>query len=155
MKLETKHLRVEAEVKKPLIKKEKLRKCAVFLLIPLHLIFYYAGFFSTQNVFLILCLILFAADMILSCTELRLFTAKRGRIGEFVHDFLPYLGKKALIAAVDYVIFLILDHTHTEAFGIIDTEELWLGICAAVMFLTAIVSFAAGAARTMLYHDKK
>lgn len=133
---------------------QKIRKFTVFLLIPLHLLIYPAEF-QNGALFFGACLLALLADFALSFRDLRIFTAKRGKIGVFAHDFLPHLGKKALIAAADFVIYLILNATQHHEFDgfIFDNEMLWFSICIAELICGLLVSFVTGAASTMLHHD--
>ena len=153
MELETKHLKVDIEAKETDEIWKKLRKFAIFILFPIHVFFYFAPIYDSQKTFFFSCFLLFAADIVLSFSDLHLLTSKRGRIGIFAHDFLPHLCKKALIAASDFIVFLILDFTQTHGFDIIDTEQFWLFVCITAMVLAALVTFVTGAARTMLFHD--
>lgn len=152
MKLETKHLKIEADVPKPAW--EKWRKWAIFLLIPLHLFMYYAEF-QNAALFWFSVILAFLADFVLSFMDLRIASAKRGRIGVFAHDFLSHLGKKALIAAADFVLYLILDATQHHSFDgiVLDDEQFWLFVCYVIMILSLLVVFVTGAAATMLHHD--
>ena len=128
-----------------------LRKFALFILFPIHVIFYFIDY-KISEVFFLFCFMVLAADAALSFRDLRLLTSKRGRIGIFAHDFLLHLGKKALIAAADFIAFLIFEHTH-HSFDNIDREVVWLYACLIIMVLSAFVIFVIGAARTMLFHD--
>ena len=134
---------------------QKMRKFAIFLLIPLHVLIYWAEFQNSGTLFLCICFLTLLADFALSFRDLRIFTAKRGRIGIFAHDFLPHLGKKALLAAADFAIFLILNTTQHHAFDgfILDNEVFWFTICMAELLCGLLVCFVTGAASTMLHHD--
>lgn len=134
---------------------QKMRKFAVFLLIPLHFVIYPAAFQDSQALFLCICFFTLLADFALSFWDMAIFTARRGKIGVFAHDFLPHLGKKALIAVADYAIFLILDATQHHAFDgmIADSEIIWFVICIAELICGLLVTFVTGAAATMLHHD--
>lgn len=135
--------------------RDKQRKWAIFLLIPLHVLFYFLTVSADQGPFLFFCLCMILADFVLSFLDMEIFSSGRGRIGIFAQDFLPHLGKKTLIAAADFVIFLILNATQHHDFDgfIIDNEGLWLAICIAMMILSLLVTFVTGAAATMLHHD--
>ena len=153
MKLETKHLKITADVPKP--SKDFWQQWAVFLLIPLHLFLYFIQFQNSAELFFLICILIFAADFVLSFLNLSIVSERRSKIGIFCRDYLPYLGKKALICAVDFVIYLILDRTQHHAFDFIDSEQLWLGICVATTVFAALVVFVTGVTCTVLWHDQK
>lgn len=134
---------------------KKLRKFAILLIFPLHLILFYLFVYGTPMDYFYLCAVLFVflADFALSAWQTELFTSRRNSIRTVFREFLPYLLQKCIIIAADWGLILCL--------GKGDIFRNGLAFCAAVVFATASVllsglaAFVTGAARTMMYHDEK
>lgn len=130
--------------------KEKLRKYAIILMLPLHLVLMRMMSGGPDGEWIPYALMLFVlfADFALSFWQMEIFTSGRNRISDFASDFLPYLLQKIVLIAVELLwIFELTDRN----FGIL----LAFGTAAVSMILSALVTFVTGAARTMMYHDEK
>lgn len=136
----------------------KLQKCMIFALIVPHLIMLYllTQTSITQTAFFVTVLLVFVADMVLSFWQMETFSATYTNIGDFFVGFCPYFFEKLLLGVIEFLIYFIPyggDSGHSilsEGFNF----AIWFAVCAITMFLTALVTFVTGAARTMLYHDK-
>ncbi len=139
------------------MKYDKLKKFAVLLVFPLHLILYYTfangihedSFFYGELLFVLL------TDFALSCWQMEIFTSRRNSIRTFAHDFLPYLLQNGILLAANVVLMLVLCR---DGVGIL-SKGFSYGIAGSAaiieVLLSALVTFVAGAARTMMYHDEK
>lgn len=134
---------------------QKIRKYAILLIAPLHAAYMLAMLYGPRADYLYgaALLLVLLADFALSAWQLGLFTSKHGRIREFIQVFRPYLWEKLAVLGAEWLMLLIIgrgDVLHSEVV-----------LLAAVCFLSMVavssglVCFAAGCARTMLYHDEK
>lgn len=137
--------------------KQKIRKFAVLLLIPLHLLLAYLFSYGNHSGMFYLLAVLFVlfADFLLSAWQTEVFSVRWTRIRAFASDFLPYfLLKIAMIAAEGILMEVICKGDHNllgRGFG----YGISYAAAVAVMLLIVLVIFVTGAARTMLYHDEK
>lgn len=136
---------------------KKLKKYAVLLVFPLHLILYYTfvhgsheeSFYYGELLFVLL------ADFVLSFWQMEILTSKRNSIRVYAKAFLPYLLQNGILIAANAVLLLLLCK---DGAGIL-SKSFGYGIAggAAIIevLLGALVTFVTGAARTMMYHDEK
>ena len=139
------------------MKLAKLKKYAVLLVFPLHLILYYSfangvhedSFFYGEILFVLL------ADFVLSFLQMEIFTSKRNSIRVFAKDFMPYLLQNGILIAANVILMLLLCK---DGVGILSKGFGYslAGSTAIIeVLLSALVTFVTGAARTMMYHDEK
>ena len=136
---------------------KKLRKFAIFLMIPLHLILMYSFThgWHDSSFYLLEVLILVLADFALSFWQMEILTSRRNRISVFAHVFLPYLLQNLLMIAAEFVvIFVVCEGEFSVLGGELGIFVAWAA-GAAVALLCALVTFVTGAARTMMYHDEQ
>lgn len=135
--------------------KQILKKCMILLIFPLHFIITLFRDYDLGG-FVALVLLMLFADFALSFLQMEIFTSKRNSIRVFAADYLPYLLEKLAVIAVEWLIMrkvVILERgdIFSESVG------LWIFYACALttMLVSALVTFVAGAARTMMYHDEK
>ncbi|MBQ5334400.1 MAG: hypothetical protein J6Z45_00470 [Oscillospiraceae bacterium] len=134
--------------------KIRLNKLLILLLFPVHLLLlWYMQDMPGQTGFLLLVLLVLAADFVLSFLQTEIFSAKGGGFSGFAARFLPYFLLKLLIAGADGIITHFLHES--DFIVIISTGGLWFAVCAAELLLCALVVFVTGWARSMLDHDRK
>ena len=134
---------------------KKLRKCAIFLLIPIHL-FLYDAECSSGRLFIVTVILTVLADMALSVWQLQLLTRREGSVKPFFRDFRVYLAQAAVLLAAEYLISLVIPQdSGMKILGPRFSQELWLAVCIITVLACALICMAVGAARTMLYHDDK
>ena len=133
--------------------KIKPRNFLILLLFPVHLfLLWRMQDMRNQTTFLLLVLLVLAADFVLSFLQTEIFSAKDGFSG-FAARFLPYFLLKLLIAGAEGIITYFWKES--DFVVIISTDGLWFAVCAAEMLLCALVVFVTGWARSMLDHDQK
>ena len=132
-----------------------LRKYAILLIFPLHLILFWLFVNGTPMDYFYLCAVVFVllADFALSAWQTELFTSHRSRISQFAREFLPYLLQKLIVIAADWALLLILGRGDIFRSGLAFWGAVLFASIAAL--LSGLVTFVTGAARTMLYHDEK
>ncbi|MBR5722692.1 MAG: hypothetical protein IKX57_03615 [Oscillospiraceae bacterium] len=134
--------------------KRILKKCLILLIFPVHVIITLLRDFGHGYLVLLILLMLFA-DFVLSALQMELFTSRRNSIRAFAAEYLPYLLEKCAVIAVEWLImhFAVGEQgdLYSEEFGI----WIFFGCALITMLVSALVTFAAGAARTMMYHDEK
>lgn len=137
---------------------KKVRKYAILAMFPLHLLLMHLfehGTSSSDWFYIAVMLTVHIADMVLSFWQLELLTSKRNRVRELRSDFFPYLLEKLLLIAAEWgIVFWITKGNFgkmTAGFG----DAIAAFTASVSMVLNGIVTFAIGAARTMLYHDEK
>lgn len=136
---------------------QKLRKYAIFMMFPLHLILMYSFTHGRHgDIFYPLeVLILVLADFALSFWQMEILTSRRNRIRVFGHVFLPYLLQNLLMIAAEFaVIYVICKGEFSVLGGELGMLAAW-AVGAAAALLCALVTFVTGAARTMMYHDEQ
>lgn len=134
------------------MKKDKLKKFAVLLIFPLHLMLFWLFEYGSpaDDIYFGLVLFVLLADFALSAWELDIFTSHRNSIRVFAKDYLPYMLQKGIILAADAGMFGIgLKLQYSLGYCVS------VGLAAASLLLSALVAFVTGAARTMMYHDEK
>ena len=131
---------------------KKLKKYAILLIFPLHLILCYLFEYGkpADYIYSGAVLAVLFADFALSAWQMEIFTSHRNSIRVFAKEYLPYLLQKGIILAADAGIFLIgLKRRYSLGFHVA------AGMAAASLLLSALVIFVTGAARTMMYHGEK
>ena len=136
---------------------KKLRKFAIFLMIPLHLFLMYSFSHGDHgsSFYLLEMLSVVLADFALSCWQMEILTSRRNRISVFGHAFLPYLLQNLLMIAAEFALIRVI--CKGEFFAPDKNPGYflaWAGGAAAAL-LCALVTFVTGAARTMMYHDEQ
>lgn len=99
-------------------------------------------------------LLVFLVTFSVMMWEMRLFTQKTSRISVFMREFLPCLLQAGAIAAAELTAAFLLARSGAAIWEP-EAGYLWAGSCTAMLLTGAVVIFAAGASRTMLYHDEK
>ena len=134
------------------MKKDKLKKFAVLLIFPLHLMLCWLFEYGSPADYLYFGAVLtvLLIDFALSAWQLEIFTSHRNSIRVFAKEYLPYLLQKGIILAADAGLFGIgLKLQYSLGYCVS------VGLAAASLLLSALVAFVTGAARTMMYHDEK
>lgn len=131
---------------------KKIRKYAIFLIFPLHLILFYLYEYGRPMDYVYFCAALFVllADFALSVWELEIFTSHRNSIRLYAREYLPYLLQKCIILAADAGMFWLGQKLRYSLAYFVS-----VGLAGAALLLSALVAFVTGAARTMMYHDEK
>ena len=134
---------------------KKLRKFAIFLLLPLHLFMIFGMRGMGGSVMTAVIVFTLLADAALSFLQMELLTSKRNSIGLYVSEFCPYLVEKVLLGVIEFGIFKLTGGAShnilSESWG----KGLFFEVSLITMALVAVVTFVTGAARTMMYHDEK
>ena len=139
------------------MKRGKLKKFAVLLILPLHLILYYTFVHGSheESFYYGELLLVLLADFVLSFWQMEIFTSKRNSIRVFASAFLPYLLQNVILLAANVILLLLLCK---DGAGIL-SKSFGYGIAGSAaiieVVLSALVTFVTGAARTMMYHDEK
>ena len=84
---------------------KKIRKFAIFLLLPLHLFMIFGMRGMGGSVMTAVIVFTLLADAALSFLQMELLTSKRNSIGLYVSEFCPYLVEKVLIGVIEFGIF--------------------------------------------------
>ena len=137
--------------------KDKLRRCAIFLIIPLHLLFSQCFVSGNHKDWFYLAAVLAVqlADFALSAWQMELFTSKRNSIRIFARAFLPYLLQKVALLAIELILMFAVTKGDFSRMSSGFGYAVAYGAAAVTAVLSALVTFVTGAARTMMYHDEK
>ncbi len=135
---------------------QNMRKCAIFMMLPLHLILFYAEC-SSGGVFLAAVLCATLADLALSIWQLRLMTRREASVKPFFRDFAYYIAQIALLIAAEFAVSRVIGYPGDDfnLFGSAFAQNIWLAVCIAMLLTAALICMAVGIARTMLFHDDK
>ena len=92
------------------MKRGKLKKFAVLLIFPLHLMLYYTFVHGTHEEAFYYGELLFVllADFVLSFWQMEIFTSRRNSIRIFAGAFLPYLLQNVMLLAANVILLLLL-----------------------------------------------
>lgn len=135
---------------------QKMRKCAIFLMLPLHLVLFFAVS-GSAGIFLAAVLCATLADLVLSIWQLRLLTRREASVKPFFRDFACYLAQLVLLIAAEFAVsrFIRFPGDTFNLFGSAFAQKIWLAICIAMLLTAALICMAVGIARTVLFHDDK
>ena len=133
---------------------QKIRKYAILLMLPLHLIFYWAMLYGPRADYIydIAMIVILLIDFALSAWQTELFSARRSRVRDFLHAFTPHLLQKTVLLAAGWCIVLINGRGNIRYAEL----EILFGVIfiSVIVVLSGLVTFVTGAAKTMLYHDE-
>ena len=133
---------------------QKMRKCAIFLILPLHLVLFFAVS-GSAGIFLAAVLCATLADLVLSIWQLRLMTRREASVKPFFRDFASYIAQLVLLIAAEFALSRVIKLHGSEwaLFGSEFAQKIWLAICIAMLLTAALICMAVGIARTVLFHD--
>ncbi len=139
------------------IPKDKLRKHAVFAILPFHcflLWLFMEASLVKEWQYLAAVLLIFLIHLELGFFSVRLFSGKTKKVCDFNHNFKPYILASLLLFLLEFIVSRLVKDDGFAILGDHFSQSIWWFICAAQLLLSALVTYVTGAARTMLYHDE-
>lgn len=135
---------------------EKLRKYAIFGIIPLHVILLILFLETGVDIWIYyaLTLLIFLITAELMFWQTHTLTGKYKKVRDFSAAYMPLLIQTVLLIAAEFCFYLV----HEDHGGILSDSMkygVWWLFCVVSTVCALIVTFVIGAARTMLFHDEK